>query len=190
MKCLMSLGGVTVLSAILCLTAVGQEKEKAKEKKPPRPALPRFVGDVLTEEQRAKAYKIAELYEPDLDKLRAEMAKATAALDAAKKHREKEIEALLSEAQKKRIKELDAEVKAESEKIAALVKQQDGELRKVREKRDQEIDALLTAEQRARVKELTAQSKSSTAANKKAKASATAKKEPAKEAPKETTPKQ
>jgi len=177
--------GAGFVSAMLLVSSLAQEKPKAK--KPPRPALPRFVGDVVTDEQKEQCYRIVEQYEPELDKLRAEIAKVTAALEEARKEREREIDALLSEAQKRRIRELDAAVKAESDKVSALVKQLDEQLDELRAKRDKEIDALLTEAQRMRVKELIEQSRLEAAANKKAKASAKKPKVAAKETA-DTTP--
>lgn len=93
-------------------TAIGQEK--AKEKKAARPALPPYVGDVINEKQKEDAYKIAETYEPELDKLRAEIRKLNAELQKIQKKRDGEINALLTDEQKGRIKDLAAQSKAKA----------------------------------------------------------------------------
>ncbi len=105
--------GAWIVSALLGMES--QAQEKAKEKKPPNAPLPDFVGQVLTAEQEKDARKIAEQYETELDKLRAEIRKLTAELQKIQMKRDGEIEALLTEQQKARIKELAAAARAKSE---------------------------------------------------------------------------
>src|SRR5262245_50377741 len=104
--------GAWMVSALLAMESPAQEK--AKEKKKPSAPLPDFVGQVLTIQQEKDARKIAETYETELDKLRAEIRKLTAELQQIQKKRDGEIEALLTDEQKARIKELAATAKAKS----------------------------------------------------------------------------
>ncbi len=172
--------GAWIVSALLGMES--QAQEKAKEKKPPRAALPPHVGEVLSSQQEKQARAIAEKYEPELDGIRDEIRRAEAALLKARSDREKFLEGVLTAEQKMAVKAYDAKIKSEAEKLAEDRRLLEDELYQVRSKRDHEIEALLTPEQKARLKEISQETKSKREANKKAKASAKAKpKEPTKD---------
>jgi hypothetical protein len=105
--------GAWIVSALVGMESLAQEK--AKQKKKANPPLPPFVSQVLTAEQEKDARKITDSYEADLDKLRAEIRKLNAELQKIQKERDGKIEALLTDEQKARIKELTAAAKAKSE---------------------------------------------------------------------------
>jgi hypothetical protein len=111
--CLGCVIGLGLLLPAGSLPAQEKAKEKAA-KKPSRPALPPYVGDVVGEDQKEKLYKVAEQYEAELDKLRAEIRKLNAELQKIQQKRDGEINGLLTDEQKGRIKELAAAAKAKS----------------------------------------------------------------------------
>jgi hypothetical protein len=111
--CAWSLAALWIVSALLGMESLAQEK--AKEKKKPNPPLPDYVRQVLTAEQEKDARKITDEYEADLDKLRVEIRKLNAELQKIVKERDGKIEALLTDQQKARVKELFAAAKAKIE---------------------------------------------------------------------------
>ncbi len=107
------LAAAWIVSALVGMES--QAQEKSKEKKPPSASLPDFVRQVLTSDQEKEARKIAEGYETELDRLRAEIRKLNAKVQKIQKKRDGEVEALLTDEQKARVKELFAAAKAKSE---------------------------------------------------------------------------
>src|SRR2546427_7405389 len=134
-----------LLGAWVVPTLVGMESQaQEKTKKESRAALPPHVKEVMTAEQEKQARKIAESYEPELDKLRDEIRHMELASTKARMEREKFLDSLLSKEQKTAMKAYDAKAKAEGEKSLDELRFFEEELRDVRTKRDIEIEALLT----------------------------------------------